>query len=147
MVMATPWMLPYGTTGSNTSTVKMPDTNIVNYQEAGLPQEMITDLLYEDIGGGELINISRHDIIDGTPVTYTVISNLSDINTMFNSTNIIPGFETRDTYLNQYSLDIGQRINEVGFDDDGSLVIDFGEIGLDENVEVHILVNGIIYVI
>lgn len=106
---------------------------------------MITTLLFEDIGGVELINISRHDIIDGTSVNYSLVGNLTSLNTMFNSSNIISGFEAKDTYTNQYPIDIGQRIQKVIFDEEGNMVIDFIDMSPDEDVEVMILSDGILY--
>lgn len=145
MVNPVPIQIQFQSYQGGPSYVKPADNGIVDYNEAALPQEMITTLLFEDIGGVELINISRHDIIDGTSVNYSLVGNLTSLNTMFNSSNIISGFEAKDTYTNQYPIDIGQRIQKVIFDEEGNMVIDFIDMSPDEDVEVMILSDGILY--
>lgn len=127
--------------------VKTPHDGAVEYLESAIPQEMVTTILFEEIGAIELINMSRHDIIDGIPVNYTLVGNLTELQTMFNSNNIVSGFETRDTYFNQFPIDIGNRMEEVYFNDDGDLVIELSEMGVDESVEVMVLADGIIYTV
>lgn len=125
--------------------VKMPHDSAVQYNEDALPQEMLVQLLFEDIGGSELINVSRHDTIDGEPINYSLVGNLTTIRMMFNSNNILSGFDNKDTYLNQHSVDIGQRISSVSFNNQGDLVIDLEEMPNDESIEIMILADGMIY--
>ena len=134
-----------GTQDARSPYVKMPHDSAVQYNEDALPQEMLVQLLFEDIGGSELINVSRHDTIDGDPVNYSLVGNLTTIRMMFNSNNILSGFDNKDTYLNQHSVDIGQRISSVSFNDQGDLVIDLEDMPNDESIEIMILADGMIY--
>ena len=145
MVASVPFTVDNTSFSHDSVTIKTADDNIVNYMDDPVNNAMLTDLLYEDLSGSELINISRHDIIDGTPVSYSLVSNLSDIQDMFNSRNIMSGFASKDTFFNQYTIDIMQRLNKIYFNDDGDLIIEFSNIESDENVELQIMVDGIIY--
>ena len=144
-VRAVPQSVMFGTVVQKDSYVKTPHEDAVLYSEKALPEEMLTRILFEEIGGVELISISRQDIINGVEVNYSLVGNLSNLQSMFNSNNIISGFESRDTHTNQYPIDIGQRIDTVEFNDQGDLIVDFNEIGSDESVEVMILASGTLY--
>lgn len=142
---AVPQSVQLGTIVDKDSYVKTAHDNTVTYYEQNVPEEMLTSILFEDIGGIELINISRQDIVNGISVNYSLIGNLKEIESMFNSKNIISSFETTKTNTNQYPIDIGQRIEDVFFNDNGDLTVEFNEIGIDESVEVMILADGKLY--
>ena len=128
------------------SYVKTAAPDVVDYNEQAIPTEMITSILFEEVGGIELINIVRHDTIGGISIDYSLVGNIPEIDLMFNSNNIISGFENRDTYLNQFPIDIWHRLNGVSISEDGDLVIDLHTIEAGEEVEVQILTDGKIYV-
>lgn len=132
-----------------TFSVKQPSPSLVQYDSDSLPQELLSDLLYEDVGGQELINISRHDIIDGQNVSYSLIRNLSILNQSFNPNNILAGQITYSNQLGQYALDIVNKITSSGnpayLDSDGNLVIELLSANDDEYLEVQISSNGTIY--
>lgn len=144
-VSPTPMSVYFNSAETYQESVRMPDPSIVKYNEDAVPQEMITALLFEDVGGIELATISRHDIIDGIDVSYSIVGNITDILDMFNSNNIISGFEDRDTYFNQYPIDIGILIQDVSINDDGDLVIEFSDLSQEDNVEVSFLADGTMY--
>lgn len=132
-----------------TFAVKAPEVSLIQYNPDQLPQELITDLLYEDVGGIELINIARSDTINGQNVVYSLVSNLSVINQTFNPNNILAGQIVYSSQLGQYALDITSKLadNTAYLDNDGNLVIEFTSIGADEFAEIEISSNGTIYVI
>lgn len=130
---------------ATSKSVKQPSPSLVEYSAEGLPQELITDLLYEDVGGTELINIARYDTVDGQDVSYSLVRNLSVLNKSFNPSNILAGQIAYSSQLGQYALDLSVKINSISLDADGNLVIDLSSIGSDEYVEVEISSNGTIY--
>ena len=132
---------------ANTDAVKPPDGSRVQYNPQILPQELITDLLYEDVGGTELINIARHDTINGQEVVHSLVRNLSVLNQTFNPNNILAVQAVYSSYLNQYALDIASKIDEnsIYLDVDGNLVVEFSSINGDEYAEVEISTDGTIY--
>lgn len=142
------------TVAVSATATKQPEVYLVQYDAETLPQELIEDLLFEDVGGSELISSTRQDIVDGQNVAYTIIKNLSNIKTQFNPNNILAGQISYNLELNQYALDIASKlpyINEeypngaVYLDADGNLVIEFNSIGTDEFAEAEISTNGTIY--
>lgn len=146
-------VVPVAPYTQNTIAVKQPAPSLVNYNAEALPQELLTDLLYEDVGGQEIISIARHDTIDGQNVSYSLISNLSIFNQAFNPTNILAGQIAYSTQFGQYALDLSNKLDlsdptadsPFYLDADGNLVIELVSIGTDEYVEVEISSNGTIY--
>lgn len=49
--------------------------DLILFDDTTLPIDIMTDLLFENIGGQEIINISRNDIINGQNIRYQLISN------------------------------------------------------------------------
>lgn len=141
---ATPPPAPIPPPAATTYSVKQPDASLVQYHPDVLPQELITDLLFEDIGGSELINIARYDTINGQEVSYSLIRNLSILNRTFNPNNILAG-QTASSQFGQYSLDIASKLGNSYLDADGNLVIEFSSISDDEYAEIELSTNGTIY--
>ena len=127
--------------------VKSAHNSAVQTNEESVPNEMITALLFEEVGGSELALLSRHDTIGGIDVDYSLIGNLSSVNSMFNSNNIITGFEQRDTYVNHHQTDISPDLETVYFNDQGDLVIEVNDVSDDEEIEAVLLVDGMIYTV
>lgn len=131
-----------------TFSVKQPAPSLVQYAPETLPQELIEDLLYEQVGGQELISIARHDTINGQDVSYSLIRNLSILNQNFNPNNILAGQTTYTLQFNQYALDIANKLisaSPIYLDDQKNLVIELDSIGADEYLEAEISTNGTIY--
>jgi hypothetical protein len=129
---------------ATTYAVKQPSPSLVTYNADTLPQELIVDLLFEDVGGTELINISRHDTINGQNVVYSLVSNLSILNRSFNPNNILAG-QISYSQFSQYSLDIASKLVGISLDSSGNLVIEFSSIGNDEYAEIELSSDGTIY--
>lgn len=141
---ATPPPAPTPPPAATTYSVKQPDASLVKYHPDVLPQELITDLLFEDVGGSELINIARYDTINGQDVVYSLVKNLSILNRSFNPNNILAG-QTASSQFGQYSLDIASKLQSSYLDADGNLVIEFSSINNDEYAEIELSTNGTIY--
>jgi hypothetical protein len=56
--------------------VKTATPDIVLFDDSALPIEVMTDLIFENIGGQELISITRSDIVNGQKISYQPIKNL-----------------------------------------------------------------------
>jgi hypothetical protein len=125
-----------------------------------LPVEVMTDLIFENIGGQELINISRHDLINGQDVSYSPIKNLKDIYIQYNPNNIIRLESTADTYFKNFSIKLEGKLPAYGTGPNGEviyidpttgdLIINISSLEPDEQVDVEILdsgeiLNGTIY--
>jgi hypothetical protein len=129
------------------------DTVLFNTDE--LPIEVMTDLIFEDIGGQELVNIARNDIINGQQVSYQPIKNLASIQQQYNPNNIVSLQSTSDKYFANFSIKLDNKIPDLGTGTDGSyvyldnntgdLVIEAINLESDEQIEVEIAVSGTIY--
>lgn len=122
--------------------------------------DIMADLIFENIGGQELINISRNDIINGQDVMYSPIKNLQSLQLEYNPNNIIKLESTSDTYFKNFSIKLENKIpaqgsgpnGEIVYIDQttGDLVINVTNLESDEQVDVQILnsgelLNGTIY--
>ena len=75
--------------------------DIIIFNEDAVSTAVMTDLLFEQIGGMELINIARNDIINGQQVSYRLIANTSEIEKVYGPKKIVqlPG-STEETFKN-----------------------------------------------
>jgi len=131
-----------------------------------VPIEIMTDLIFEDIGGHEIITMSRSDLINGENVIYSPIKNLSSVFFQYNPQNILALQKTADSYFKNFPINLGDRIPECGtgytldpndptkqienckivYTDPitGDLVINVINMNIEEQVEVQILQQGIV---
>lgn len=130
--------------------IATPDLILVNNEEIQL--EVMTDLIFEDIGGQEIINITRNDLVNGQNILYQPIKNLLDINFQYNSKNIISLENTSETFFNNFPIRLDAHIPEIGNgpngeyvyidSETGNLVINVINMQTAEQVEVQILTTG-----
>ena len=127
------------------SGVKQADPDIVLFQDRPISPEFLIELLYEDIAGTELINISRSDIIDGQEVVYSPVKQLSSLRRRYNPNNIIGLPELSSSFFSRFQIELLFRgVNPPYFDEQGNLVIEINEVRPDEIIEVEIDTNGTI---
>ena len=113
--------------------------------------DIMADLIFENIGGQELINISRSDIINGQDVIYSPIKNLKNLYLEYNANNIIRLENAADTYFKNFPIRLENKLpysssgileDVVYLDSKGNLVINVSNLEKDEQVEVQILKSG-----
>ena len=135
--------------------VKTATPDIVLFDDSALPIEVMTDLIFENIGGQELISITRSDIVNGQKISYQPIKNLSSIQQQYNPNNILGLQQTSDRFFAGFSIKLEDKIPNIGngpneenvyFDAiTGDLIIEFVNLNNDEQIETQITVNGTIY--
>lgn len=123
--------------------------------EDTLPIEIMADLIFENIGGQELINIARNDTINGQQVIYQPIKNLTQIQQQYNPNNILSVENTSNRYFENFPLEFNSKVPLVGSGpngehiyidpDTGSLIIDVVNIESDEQIELEVVTSGTIY--
>lgn len=136
-----PWM----TTSSYIAPtgIKQADPDIVLDPDIVTSGDYITERFFEELGGTELINLSRHDLIDGIGVSYSPIANLSRLRQRFNPNNIIATDAISDNEFAKSSIDLVSRgMSKPYFDDEGNLIAKVDIIRLEENIEVEISQSG-----
>jgi hypothetical protein len=162
--------LPQAMATSGDDSVKIATPDLILSNNESMSIEIMTDLIFEDIGGYELATISRHDLVNGQKVVYAPIKNLTDLYLQYNPNNVL-SLQSSDSYFKSLSLSIfdhlpvcGTGYDLVGTDPDltkrtkvpncksvyidpitGDLVINLVNVKENEQVEVQILNSGEIF--
>ena len=135
--------------------VKTATPDIVLFDDETVPVEVMENLLFENIGGQELINIARSDTINGQPISYQPIKNISAIQQQYNPNNIVSLQQTSNRFFAGFSIKLEDKIPSEGNGSNGSniyidtnsgnLTIELVKLEADEQVEIQIVTNGTIY--
>jgi len=125
------------------------------FDDQSMSIEIMTDLIFEDIGGHELLSVSRNDIINGQRVSYTPIKNLGLVQQRYNPNNILGLQSTSDKYFANFAIKFDEKIPNEGNGPNGEniyidpttgdLIIETINMNSDEQLEVQIAINGTIY--
>lgn len=125
------------------------------FDDESVPIEIMSDMIFEDIGGHELINVARNDTINGQTVTYQPIKNLTSIQQQYNPNNIVGLQNTSDKYFANFSIKLETKLPEEGNGPDGAyvyidtdtgdLIVELINLDPDEQIEVQISLSGTIY--
>jgi hypothetical protein len=122
-----------------------------------IPIDLMTDLIFEDIGGQELLNIARNDTNNGQTVSYRPIKNLTSIQQQYNPNNILSLQDTSDKYFINFPIKLENHILGEGEGDGpsgayvyietetGDLIIEIDNLEDDQQLEVEISQSGTIY--
>jgi hypothetical protein len=128
-----------------------PQYLVTNEQDDASLAEFLTELFFEDVGGQELINISRHDLVDGQRVVYTPIKNLSSIRSQYNSANILSLQGSSDVTFKNFAIRVEDYLVDEGtgpngeaiyMDSNGDIIINFINISDSQQVEIQLLRRG-----
>lgn len=95
--------------GSVKSATPDVEINAVKLKDPLLVEEL-QQLFLTDIGGRELVTLSRHDQINGINQEYSPIKNLADISLRYNSLEISPNADNVTTFLTSFNFDITKYI-------------------------------------
>ena len=134
--------------------VKTATLDIILFDEENIPTDGMFDQIFENIGGQELISITRSDIVNGQKISYQPIKNLSAIQQRYNPNNILSLQQTADKFFAGFSIKLEDKIPETGngtngenvyLNATGDLIIEFINVNPDEQIETQISVSGTIY--
>lgn len=111
---------------------------------------LAAQMFLEMLGGNELIELSRHDLINGFNTKYQPIKDAQIVATQFNAFNIIPLQDTLPNYMDNFPIKLEERIpnttpdqpSNVTIDDNGIITIELVNLKPDETVEVEIFYQG-----
>ena len=141
--------------GTQPATTKIASPDLIIIKDDTLPIDTMTDLVFENIGGHELINISRHDLLNGIDVLYQPIKNLSTIYLQYNPENILKLQDTTQSYFKNFPIQYSNKIPNVGTGkngetvyietETGDLIINVVNLAKGEQVEVQILTQGSVF--
>lgn len=144
----------------NTPDTKVATPDLILFNNEQVPIELMTDLIFENIGSQEIINIARNDMLNGTDVLYQPIKNITSLRYQYNPQNILGLQDNTNTYFKNFSIKLEDKIPNEGNGpygspvyidpDTGNIIIDVINLNNDEQIEVQILnsgsiLNGTIY--
>ena len=143
---------------STRSAVKVATPDLIIFNESAIPIDLITNLLFEEIGGQEIISIARNDIVNGQEVSYNLIGNLNGLERRYNSKNIFSLPDTIEKYFSNFSIRFGIHVPEEGTGPEGErvyivqessatasrgdLIIDVTNMETNERVDIEVLRSG-----
>ena len=135
--------------------VKTAPIDTILFNEEAIPIQIMSDLIFENIGGQELINVARNDTVNGQQIIYQPIKNLTAIQQQYNPNNILAIQSTSDKYFQNFAIKFESKVPTTGTGPglshvyidptNGSLVIEAVNIQDDEQIEVEITTGGTIY--
>jgi hypothetical protein len=105
--------LPDPKTISDSNAVKIATPDLIIRDDEVMSIDIMTDLIFEDIGGQELATISRHDLVNGQKILYSPIKNLTDLYLQYNPNNILR-LQSSDSYFKSLSLSVLDHLPECG---------------------------------
>ena len=92
-----------------TSSVKIPEINIINFKADVVSSKQIEKMYFQDVGGTEILSVARHNTVGGEEVVYSHVDNLADIKSQFNPLNVLMSTNMEDLF-NKYAIDIHQKM-------------------------------------
>ena len=135
--------------------VKTAPIDTVLFDDEAVDIDVMTDLIFENIGGHELINIARNDIVNGQQVSYQPIKNLSSIQQQYNPNNILSLQSTSDKYFANFAIKLENKVPDLGTgpngayvyldSDTGDMVVEAINLETDEQIQIEITTSGTIY--
>lgn len=119
--------------------VKVSTPDIILLVDSPVGAEILTDLIFQNIGGIEIINIARSDVINGQNVTYQPIKNITSLFSQYNPQNIVALQGTDKDYFKNFSINLTDKLPEVDYikiNENGDLEIQLINMLPSESVEV-----------
>jgi hypothetical protein len=159
MVNPTPTSPEPANTATNVNATKPAIPEAILREDAVFPPDLMFDRIFENIGGQEIINIARNDIINGQRVSYSLISNQTALEVQYNPKNIfsLPGIA--ESFFDSFAIKLDFRIPDSGtgpvieetgkrktfyLEDNGDLVVNVTYMDSFESVEVQVLNAGVV---
>jgi hypothetical protein len=85
-------------------------TDYVRYQ---VSEEEIQNLLLQDIGGRELITLTRHDQINGIAQDYSPIKNASELSLQYNPVEISKNQNSLDNFTDLFYYNLNEYVPSI----------------------------------
>lgn len=143
---------------SSRSAVRVATPDLIVFDQDAIPVDALTSVFFEDIGGQELINISRNDIVNGQEVSYSLVGNLRGVQRRYNTDNIFSLPDTINKAFKNFSIRFDIHVPEIGTGPNnsrayilnqdtsiarrGDMVIDVTNMETNERVDIEIVRSG-----
>lgn len=144
-------------TSSSTPNVKAATPDLILFKEADIPVEQIADLVFQDIGGQEILSVARNDIVNGQKVLYNPIKNLSTIALTYNPQTIFTFDAGSKAYFSNFAIKLEDYTPEIGEGtgtngdivyvdyETGNLVVNVINMSDNEDVDIQVLSDAVLF--
>ena len=134
--------------------IKTATPDLIIFNQDAMPVDAMADLIFEDIGGHELINMLSHDTVNGRNVNYSLVSNSSAVAKSYSPGNIIFTPGTLNEFFKNFAIrldthqpeSIANNKSDVVYADrnrdPGSLVVEVTRMEKNEQIEIQVLNSG-----
>lgn len=135
------------TVNTSNDSVKIATPDIVLIKDEVIAAQIMTDLIFQDIGGQEIINIARNDMINGQNVIYQPIKNITTLFSQYNPQNIVTIHGTDKDYFKNFAINLSDKLLEwlperpYIYIENGDLVIEVQNMLPSESIEVQTISN------
>ena len=154
-VNATP-DIPAYTPSVSSNAIKPATPDLIQFNDSDIPIEFMTDLMFEDIGGQEILSVSRNDLVNGQTVIYTPIKNLSQLSLTNGPQTMFLMPESTAAQFKNFPISLEEKVPEVGAnvvenevsnvvyidETNGNLVVNVINMLPSEQVEIQVLNAG-----
>jgi hypothetical protein len=131
------------------SPVKVATPELVITGEAPMTVEEMTDLVFEKIGGHEIINLLRLENVNGINASYQPIRNVAQLAAEYGPITVLPLPRSTNFYFNGFAIDLLARVPQNGLGANiyieatqvgpSNLIIEVANMKPEERVEVEII--------
>jgi hypothetical protein len=95
--------------------VKIASPDLILIKQEDTPVETMTDMVFQDIGGQEIISVARNDLVNGINVRYQPITNIKDLFASYNSSNLIKLPNSSDSFFRNFTISLETHTPNVIF--------------------------------
>lgn len=134
--------------------VRIASPDIIQSKSENLPVDVMTELIFEDIGGQELINTTRSDMLNGQNVAYDPIKKMPILDLQYDPSIILGLQRTSESFFLNYPIKLFTNTpasvadaSQVVYYDPAikSIVVQVSNVRTTERVEVQIATSGVVY--
>ena len=126
---------------SQSSQVKISAVNVVNRNYEATSVEQMERLYFQNVGGTEILSVTRHDTVGGEEVVFNNVDNIFELRSQFNPLNILMTTNINSLF-SEYGVDIGTKIGALdetfSMNVDGGIDIQVFNINRDEYLQVQV---------
>jgi hypothetical protein len=117
-------------------------------------EDVMFDLVFEDIGAQEIIDVARNDTVFTENLIYQPIKNSVLLSQQYNPNSLLSLQGVSSDYFKNFSIDFSSKVPQNGtgpsgetiyFDSDGNLIINAINLESDEQIEISILIQGSLF--
>lgn len=155
MVDSTP-SIPAPVPAISNQDIKIATPDLIQFGNDVVPIDYMTDVLFEQVGGQEIISISRNDIVNGQKVLYRPIKNIPQLAATFSPLNMFASIDDTNSYFKNFTIKLEDKVPEIGSnpannevldvvyvdDTNGNLVVQTINMLPDERLEIQVLNSG-----